>query len=96
MSEEMRRENPEQLAELRAEIDHVDAQLRAVILERLSLAQKIGALKESQKIPVVDGSREKEVKEQWRRWAEEQGLNFQTIEPIIDALIAASTSIQQK
>lgn len=96
MSVETGTQSPETITEIRTEIDLVDARLRAAILERFFLAQKIGALKESQQLPVVDGSREKEVKNQWQLWAAEHGLNFQNIEPIIDALIAASTSLQQK
>ncbi len=96
MSVETGTQSPESIAEIRAKIDRVDARLQAAILERFFLAQRIGALKESQQLPVVDGSREKEVKNQWRLWAQEHGLNFQNIEPIIDALIAASTSLQKK
>lgn len=50
-----------ELARLRGEIDRIDGQLLALFLERMRVADEIGAHKSEQGIAVYDGRREAEI-----------------------------------
>ena len=81
------------LKDWRKEIDSIDAQLVALLIERASLARKIGALKASAGLPVVDAAREEEI----LRHAARRGkgvLKPEAIVRIFRAVICESRSVQ--
>ena len=61
-----------ELARLRGEIDRIDGQLLALFLERMRVADEIGAHKREQGLPVRDEAREAELLAHIRAQAGEQ------------------------
>lgn len=68
-----------ELKRLRGEIDRVDAQLVALLNERLRLVDEIGAVKRAQALPVRDEKREAELLERVRALAGEDAAEAEAV-----------------
>jgi chorismate mutase / prephenate dehydrogenase len=84
------------LADLRAHLDLVDADLIRIIAERQRIVADIGALKRSQGRALRDFKREREVIENVRGAAERAGLDAALGESVMRALIDASLTKQEQ
>ena len=83
-----------ELARLRGEIDRIDGQLLALFLERMRVADEIGAHKSERGIDVYDGRREAEILSRVRERAGERGAD--EAEALFRALLAISRGRQEQ
>lgn len=93
----------EQLEQLRAQIDEVDAELMeqfGVIAEQLThrfeLTHQVGVLKAQHDLPPVDESREAEQKARFNAWTAEHDLPPMLLEDIWSVIIGAVVVNHQK
>lgn len=83
-----------QLAELRSQIDHIDAELVQLVGARLQAAKEIGLIKKELGKSVIDPAREVQVVERFTRLAGQNGVPKETATSLIKSLIAASRAQQ--
>ena len=84
------------LARLRAEIDEVDGALIDLAAKRQALVAEIGRRKRARRQPTRDYSREREVHELARSRAEARGLDPDLADVLLDTLIRASLTSQER
>ena len=81
--------------ELRKSIDKVDEEIVRLLAERKSIAKEIGKEKKIMRIPVVDVKREKEILENLRKKAKENGLEPDFIERLFRNILENSRKVQK-
>lgn len=86
----------DQLAELRARIAAVDAELLALVARRLELAREVGDAKRGAGLPVRSFGTEAEVLERFREGSATHGLDERLAERLAHYLIAASVRRQEE
>ena len=79
-------EQAESLADLRAQIDDVDAELVALIGRRFGLTRQVGVVKAEQGLPSRDEARESHQRLRLALLAEEQGIDAATVLRVYDAV----------
>lgn len=84
------------LADLRAELDRVDATLVQAIAERQRIVAEIGRIKHAKGQQLRDYQREREVLAHVRRRAEAVGLDGALAESVLKLLIEASLTTQEQ
>ena len=84
------------LKDSRKRIDEIDNELFDLISQRTSLANDIVLSKEFIGLPIYDKSREEEVHNKIRRWAEENDLDVDIIDQIVNMLTILSKNEQKK
>ena len=82
-----------ELERLRGEIDRVDAELTALLNERLRLVDEIGAYKREQGLPVRDEAREAELLARIRACA---GENADEAEAVYQTILRLSSARQER
>ena len=82
------------LERLRAEIDRIDGQLLALFLERMRVADEIGAHKGERGIAVYDGQREAEILSRMREKAGQEHAD--EAEALFKTLMAISRARQER
>ena len=82
------------LADLRAEIEEVDAALVAIVAQRLTLAREAGVLKHAAGKPITDPAREAAVLVRASRLAREAGVPDDEIRTLFWHLLAMSRRVQ--
>ena len=85
--------NPE-IAELRDEIDTINAQIVELLAKRVEVAKNIGVEKKMMGLPVVDRGREEAVYQKIREMARGQGINPDGVEEIFREIVALCTGAQ--
>jgi len=80
---------PDDLADLRARIDDVDARLVRLLAERFAVTRQVGVLKARTHLPPADPAREGAQVARVRRLAEESGVDPDLAEDILRHLQAA-------
>lgn len=65
----------DELQNLRSQIDKIDQGLMRVLGKRFEVARKIGRYKKEHNLPPRDELREKEMLQQRKGWAQEQGID---------------------
>lgn len=75
------------LAELRAALDEVDAELIAVLARRAALVREIWAWKAAHGLPRFDPERERALRDRLVRQGVELGLSAESIEAILAQVI---------
>jgi prephenate dehydrogenase len=83
------------LAEARAHIDGIDAEIVALLARRAQLAQRAAKAKAALGAPVLDAGREASLFEARRAWAEKAGLDAEGIDEIFRAIVRASRRLQR-
>lgn len=78
---------PEELLELRASIDNLDAAVLHLLAERFKLTRRVGRLKAERALPPSDPSREKRQVERMRRLAHDAGLDPEFAEKFLAFVI---------
>lgn len=84
-----------QICDLRHKIDRIDSDLSKLLVERFSLAQKIGDLKAEAKLPVLDNLREKEVLQRAASAADDPASK-QALETVFNVIMEQSRTIQSQ
>lgn len=75
-------------------IDEIDRELLRGLARRTELARRAGRIKGERSLPVRDGTRERALLEERRRWAEEEALDPQAVARIFEAVLALSRGVQ--
>lgn len=86
----------EQIKELRLQIDQIDREIIERIARRLTVAKRLGESKKSQKLPITDLVREKELRRLHEKVCSEFQLDYLDIEAVFGHLIALSKKVQRK
>lgn len=86
---------PETIAGLRAQLEHVDAQLVALAAARIRLGRAVGDAKIRDGLPTVDYAQERAVLERARRAATAEKLDPAVAEDLLARLIRASVTAQE-
>ena len=81
--------------ELRKSIDKVDEEIVRLLAERKSIAKEIGKEKKIMRIPVVDAKREKEILENLRKKAKENGLEPDFVDSLFRNILENSRKVQK-
>lgn len=84
-----------ELDALRAEITDVDRQLIDLIAERLRIARRIGAIKETLGLPVMDPAREAEVVRRAAAGARERGADAELVRSVLWQIIDHARRAQE-
>ncbi|MEJ2514230.1 MAG: prephenate dehydrogenase/arogenate dehydrogenase family protein [Gammaproteobacteria bacterium] len=84
------------LARLRADIDEVDGKLIELAAKRQALVAEIGRRKRARRQPTRDYTREREVHELARSRAQARGLDPDLAQHLLDTLIRASLTSQER
>ncbi|MBT5434014.1 MAG: chorismate mutase [Alphaproteobacteria bacterium] len=79
---------PDELLDLRASIDNLDAAIIQMLAERFKLTRKVGHLKAETTLPPSDPAREARQVERMRRLATEAGLEPEFAEKFLAFVIA--------
>jgi chorismate mutase len=82
------------LAELRGDIQQVDARLVALIAERARLARAVGEAKRRLALPLVDEAREQAVLRHATELARASGLDAAAVADVFRRLIQMSRDVQ--
>ncbi len=85
----------EELERLRERISQVDDQLIRIIGERRNLALKIGRIKESLNLPVMDPGREAQVVRKAAARARDLGVDEEMTRDVIWRIIASARATQE-
>jgi chorismate mutase len=78
------------LAQLRSEIDAVDARIVALLAERRRLVEKLAGEKAEAALGPVDAARETELVRRWAAHAAREGLPDRAAIGVLDAILAES------
>ncbi|OFL64299.1 MULTISPECIES: chorismate mutase [unclassified Brevibacterium] len=81
-------EIPDELRQLRASIDNLDAVLIHIMAERFKLTEKVGHLKAAADLPPADPERERGQLERLRALAEASGLDPEFAEELLAFTVA--------
>jgi len=84
------------LEELREQIDVIDAQLAALIAERMKISKEIGKLKHKNDAQIEDPKREAEVVKNWKKYAAIYKESKESAENIVKTIIAECKKKQTK
>jgi isochorismate pyruvate lyase len=87
-------ELPPGLAEIRAEIDRIDAEIVRMLTIRLSVVEKAAQLKHAMGVPFRDKEREEEIMVTASERAEELGLPKKPVRKIFRQIVRISTRTQ--
>lgn len=83
---------PEELQQLRSEIDDIDDELMALLARRFEITGKVGRLKASRQMESLDAGREQEKLSHLRARAEELALNPDFVYSLFEILFAEVVS----
>ncbi len=83
-----------ELKELRAEIDHLDAELWEIIGKRRDVARQVGEWKKLHGETILQAARWQEVKDHCHRLAAAQGLSPECVEEVMEALHRESLRVE--
>ena len=84
----MARDCGDQLTELRARIDDLDAQLVELLARRFTIPREIGRLKADRDLPSLDERRESAQRERLRTLASESGIDPEMVLAVFEAVVA--------
>lgn len=83
---------PEELQQLRSQIDGIDDELMALLARRFEITRQVGRLKASRQMESLDAGREQEKLSHLRAQAEELALNPDFIYNLFELLFAEVVS----
>jgi len=85
----------EDIEKLRKKIDEIDEQILRFLGERVEICRSIGLLKNAQRMPIADPSREYEVYTKIRDKAGDFGLDADQVEAIYHQIVEMCSLVQQ-
>jgi prephenate dehydrogenase len=83
------------LREIRDLIDDTDRELVRLLAQRDQLTHRAGRVKAREKRPIRDPQRERDMMVERRRWAEQEGMDPQTVEDLFRRILSVSRSVQR-
>ena len=83
------------LREIRDLIDDTDRELVRLLAQRDQLTHRAGRVKAREKRPIQDPQRERDMMVERRRWAEQEGMDPQTVEELFRSILRVSRSVQR-
>lgn len=85
-------DGPDELADLRRQIDAVDERFVALLAERFRITRRVGRIKAERGLPPQDATREAQIDAKVRRLASEheldEGLVSDVLRAVIDRVVA--------
>ena len=75
------------MLKLREQIDAIDREWIKLLKQRLDVAKQIALVKKNNRMPILDLEREKRMKAEIRRLAQEQQINEHMVEEIFHLVI---------
>ena len=84
------------IAELRAEIDAINAQIVELLAKRVEVAKSIGVEKKMLGLPVVDMGREEDVYRGVREMARGRGIDPEGVDGVFREIVALCTRAQKE
>ncbi len=91
-----RAEFKQALEQLRGQIDHLDAELLAVLSRRMSVAEKIGMIKKENNVTILQTSRWGEILEKVKRQSQLLNLSEEFLGKILEAIHVESINRQNR
>lgn len=88
--------NSGNLGELRRDVERVDAAIIQLLGQRLRIVQKIGKLKQNQKLSVVSANRERDIKKMHNRESKRHRVDSKLSGEIFNLIIKHSRAIQNR
>ena len=85
----------DRIAELRGEIDALNAEIVGLLARRVEVARGIGEAKRDLGLPIVDRAREGKVYERVRELARGAGLDPEGVERVFREIVDLSTRAQE-
>ncbi len=85
-----------ELERLRRQIDATDDAIWQLIVQRGQIARCIGTYKRQHNLPIVQSQRFAAMLEQRLLWAQDNGIEAETVSSIMTALHDMSVSVQQR
>jgi chorismate mutase len=95
-SDSPEKEYADAINNLRNSIDRTDLQIIQLLAERMQLIEELGNHKKRNNISVFQQKRWEEIKETRAKWAEELGINPETVTKIFEQIHVESLNIQNK
>ncbi len=86
----------ERIAQLREEIDAINAEFLDLIAHRLDVSVQIGAIKQEAGLPLYSEEREGELLERFRAAAIERDIDPDYVEELMAVVLAHSRAAQRK
>ena len=83
-----------ELREARDLIDEIDAEIVDLLARRRHLATRAGRIKTQRGVGIRDASREKNLLDERRRWANDHGLSEETVADVFSAILRFSRAAQ--
>ena len=84
------------IAEARKKIDQIDAQILALIKQRIALIPEIVEYKKKHNIAVYQEKREVEIFKQLKKLAKELGISFEMVETVWKLIISESRRVEHE
>lgn len=85
----------DRIAELRDEINALNAEIVGLLARRVEVARSIGEAKRDLGLPIVDRAREEKVYERARELAREAGLDPEGVVRVFREIVDLSTKAQE-
>lgn len=82
--------------ELRLQIDSLDRKIVKLLGERMDLVKEIGTLKKGADLPIEDKDREREMRENLKRLADENDLSAEFVNHLYSHIFVESRRVQEE
>ncbi|RKY82217.1 chorismate mutase [candidate division KSB1 bacterium] len=82
-----------QLKKIREEIDKIDSKIKDLLIKRLEMAERIGVIKKTENLPLIDEGREEEI---ILRVSDKTGKFQKNMEMIYKKIIEETTLLQRE
>ena len=82
-----------QLKKIREEIDKIDSKIKDLLIKRLEMAERIGVIKKTENLPLIDEEREEEI---ILRVSDKTGKFQKNMEMIYKKIIEETTLLQRE
>ena len=86
----------ERIAQLRSQIDAVNARLLDLVEERLDLSVQVGEIKQKAGLPLYSEEREQDLLRRFRAEAVERGIDPDYVEELMAVVLVHSRAAQRK
>lgn len=83
------------LGEKRQKINKIDKEIIKLLSKRLDLVKEIGKIKINSSLNVEDLKREEKIKEEYKKLAQEYGLNPEDLWQVFEKIIKWSKKVQK-
>ena len=85
----------DEIAQYRKQVDEIDEQILTALCQRVKICKAIGVAKKKKGLVVRDETREVEVYNRVRQWAEDFHLNQQQVEAVYREIVNMCSAVQE-